>query len=190
MRNSKDDKFISDSHGIDKFDQEFVKFIDELMEHKQAMIKIMDLQQGMRVSKYISQLSDNKCNSNSMVEMAINELIINAIEHGLLKINYDTKAKLLEDHNWYEYIVARLAKLPKEQFISIKCTLVTESNTMKVDIIDPGTGFDLVECEKNINFINRESIIPKHGRGMILINNVFAKNSLKYFLHNENNGDV
>jgi hypothetical protein len=137
-----------------KSDQGFLRFIKKILDNDSITIKIRNLEQAQRIAKYLANLpqppkdpkSNQEQNSPMMVEMAINELLINSIEHGLLKINYNDKTRLLAENAWDTYVNSELSKLAEDKFITVTCNI--RQNNIEVNIADPGDGFDVSKYEK------------------------------------------
>ena len=160
--------------------ENFIKAIQSLHNNETCLIKLKDFKSAQLIAKYIADLSINDLSncedqnhknfkqapsSNKMVELAINELLLNAIEHGMLNISYDLKTKLLQDNIWEKYINEELAKLSPEKSIKIYFTAANIPNKILIKVEDSGKGFkDLPDLNKN-----HALKIEKHGRGKILI---------------------
>lgn len=132
-----------------KSDKNFLKFIEKILNNDSIVIKIKNLQQSQKIAKYLANLPQPQSlsigqeqNSPMMIEMAINELLLNAIEHGLLKINYHDKTRLLAENAWDTYVNEQLLKLPKDKFVEIHCKVINQNN-IEINIVDPGDGFDV-----------------------------------------------
>lgn len=162
----------------------FLKFISKILDNETVTIKIKSFKHGAKIAKYIANLpkpnqdpqSKEPQSSPMMVEMAINELIINALEHGLLKISYNDKTKLLQENKWDTYVAEQLSKVPEDQFVTITCKLNKEADSMEISITDPGKGFSLDQgtTPKVVNKdpksvgVDEKPLIAKHGRGIQL----------------------
>lgn len=91
----------------------------------------------------------------------IAELLINAVEHGNLKISYEEKTKLIATGNWREEIDKR-AKLPA--FIDKKVVVYFQrtKDACIIKVIDEGEGFNWQEFMD----INPARATDTHGRGI------------------------
>lgn len=117
-----------------------------------------------------------------MIEMAINELLINAIEHGLLKINYDDKTRLLAEKSWDKHVDAELSKLPKNKYVTITFKLDKDNNNLQIAIIDPGDGFN----PKNNKVQENKLTTAQHGRGIALAKTILGEDNVKYLDRDDN----
>jgi CheY-like chemotaxis protein len=69
------------------------------------------------------------------------ELLLNAIEHGMLGIGYETKNALLATNEWENEIARRLSK-NENRNKSVHVDFKQTPEQLEVTITDPGTGFD------------------------------------------------
>jgi hypothetical protein len=97
------------------------------------------------------------------LEWGLQEIMINAIEHGNLEISYDCKKQLLIEKRWREEVGTRLAD-PRysNRFASIR--VHNESDHIEVEISDQGSGFD---WRKYLD-IDPERMLDPNGRGIAL----------------------
>ncbi len=121
------------------------------------------------------------CPEPAVVALGLSELLVNAIEHGNLKISYNEKSDLLENGEWDSEVKRRLGQEQfKDKFVEILFT--RNANDITIVIKDQGEGFD---WRKHISSdpANHSS---KHGRG-IAIAVAMGFNSLTY---NEKGNEV
>lgn len=71
----------------------------------------------------------------------LQELMINAIEHGNLGISYDEKTRLLQNNIWYHEVMRRLA-LPAYRHLYVELSIEENDEEVRVNIRDQGQGFD------------------------------------------------
>ncbi len=69
------------------------------------------------------------------------ELLLNAIEHGMLGIGYETKKQLLATNEWDNEISRRLA-LPENRNKFIHVDFKQTATELEITVTDPGEGFD------------------------------------------------
>ncbi len=69
------------------------------------------------------------------------ELLLNAVEHGNLRIGYEEKAKLLTELRWEEEIDRRL-KLPEYADKQVIVQFARDARQLEITICDQGAGFD------------------------------------------------
>ncbi len=93
----------------------------------------------------------------------INELLVNAIEHGNLAIGYEEKTELLGSGEWHKEVHRRL-QLPQyaERFVDVH--LCNTEQALELTIADCGDGFD----PRPFLEIDPERFAETHGRGVAL----------------------
>lgn len=95
----------------------------------------------------------------------INELIINAIEHGNLGITYDEKTEYIDNGTWHSEIERRLAR-PEHVNKNVEVKIKKYPDKMTVLITDQGSGFDF---EKYLE-LDESRFLHNHGRGIVMTN--------------------
>ncbi len=122
-------------------------------------LKIKTLEEARVTALYLSHLYPEP----EKVLFGIQELIINAIEHGNLDIGYAKKSDLIEKGNWAKEIAKR-QKLPenKNKFVDINYQSECENITLMIK--DCGNGFDWKEYME----ISPDRVSDNHGRGIAL----------------------
>lgn len=103
------------------------------------------------------------------------ELLINAVEHGNLEIDYAEKSQLLAAGCWLEEVENRLS-LPEYRDRQIEVTLENSSDALIVTITDQGKGFD---WQRYLEF-EPERAFDLHGRGIAMSKN-FSFDRLEYW---------
>nr|MDA3850188.1 ATP-binding protein [Spirochaetaceae bacterium] len=107
------------------------------------------------------------------IKMGLQEMIINAIEHGNLGINFEEKSMALEKGNYRELIRQRQNLSPyKEKMVNIEYILT--STHVKYLITDQGEGFD---CNHTLTHLKKkvdDEMLP-HGRGIAMTQIIFDK---------------
>jgi len=104
------------------------------------------------------------------VKFGIQEMIINAIEHGNLEITYEQKSEMLRNGLDLNEIIKKYSTLPKfkNRKVYIKY-LLTKKRALYI-IKDQGSGFNWKEtpdCSKSENYL------LEHGRGIMMTKNYF-----------------
>ena len=99
---------------------------------------------------------------NTTFQIVFNELALNALEHGVLKMN--SIIKNTEDGlNQWDYL--RKVALHKIEFGFIKISIKRiQDDIIAIKISDSGQGFNT----KDVNILNDYSLINKYGRGIKL----------------------
>lgn len=107
----------------------------------------------------------------SLIRLALREMMINAIEHGNLGIDFEEKTTLTNNNNYLQIILSRQND---PQFKDRKVTIDSSIDPEKViyRIHDEGRGFNYGDIIKRIeNEMNKNAIA--HGRGITIAKKVF-----------------
>ena len=95
--------------------------------------------------------------------LGLQELMINAVEHGNAGISYADKTELVLAGRWHEE-VERLLALPVNSGKSVEVRFLREPGAVIVTIRDEGPGFDF---RKYLDF-DPERLFDPHGRGIAM----------------------
>lgn len=99
----------------------------------------------------------------ALAAMGLTEMLLNAVEHGNLGIDYNDKAGFKSHEEWLDEVNRRLTL--KENINKFVDVVVESTPSMiKFTITDKGTGFDW-EKYNNVDKINRGN---KNGRGILI----------------------
>ncbi len=102
------------------------------------------------------------------------ELFINAVEHGNLSISYEEKTKLNNSFTWEKELTRRLA-LPenKDKFVKVKFS--RDETSFRLIITDQGNGFNW----QDYLAVSPDRIADNHGRGIAMAK-LFSFSSLEF----------
>lgn len=106
------------------------------------------------------------------IKTSLREMIINAMEHGNMHINFDQKTQAQMDGTYFQLIQKKQKEIHGEkQFVDIEYVL--RENLVGYRITDHGDGFDAKHYLKNavLTKLNEEGIA--HGRGIMMTISVF-----------------
>jgi len=100
--------------------------------------------------------------------LALNEIVLNAFEHGNLGITGENKGKMLKDGTYEEYVqTLETDKTLCEKTITVRSFLGEKggcgSRLMKIQVDDEGTGFNV---EDTFKLLHLEDISAFRGRGI------------------------
>lgn len=110
------------------------------------------------------------CEDAPTAGMGLVELLINAVEHGNLGIDFQQKSMLLSEGRWEQEVESRLALAEfKEKAVSVDVTRGEED--LRIVITDEGKGF---EWQKYLELDESRALHP-NGRGIALARNVAFK---------------
>lgn len=122
-----------------------------------------------RLTAHLPSFTDET--SMNQIRIGLREIIVNAIEHGNLNISYSEKSVKSMECTYLQYVIDRQNdELYKDRRVHINYEL-TEDKVI-YHIQDDGDGFDIHSTLKNIKE-NPESLELAHGRGIIMILNIF-----------------
>lgn len=116
-------------------------------------------------AQQLAILISKACPSPKRQVVGLMELMINAIEHGNLGLDYVQKGDLKEKGIW-ENEVNRLQSLPEHFTKSVLVQLEKNSKQLTITITDEGSGFD---WRPFLDF-DPERMFDLHGRGIALAN--------------------
>jgi len=120
---------------------------------------IKTLEEATQLSPFIASFFPEE--KTVCIEMGLNELLFNAIEHGNLNISYDEKTELQKNNTWYEEVQNRLNN-PANINKVVSITMEINPTFSTIVIEDQGSGFDWQECT-----LDAPSSLG-HGRGLLL----------------------
>lgn len=113
-----------------------------------------------------------KCPNNLKIQIGLNELFMNAIEHGNLGITYEEKSEIIKKNTWLSTIYNRLFQSEnKSKQVTVRFEKTPTRITIKIK--DCGHGFQWQP------FLSHQHNTNCHGRG-ILIAKDYAFDELYY----------
>lgn len=107
------------------------------------------------------------------VKMALQEMILNGVEHGNLGISFQKKRVLMERGNYREFLLKRQKTAPyRDRILYVEYSL--QEGLLRYTVRDEGEGFDL---ESTLEAIDREmeENLLSNGRGIRLTRTIFDK---------------
>jgi len=93
----------------------------------------------------------------------ISELLVNAVEHGNLAIDYEAKGGLIRDNSWDDEIARRLAD-PRYSVRKVEVLFERREDACCIRITDDGDGFDWQRYLE----IDPARATDNHGRGIAM----------------------
>lgn len=129
----------------------------------QANFKIKNINDANIISTSLASLFPHP----DKVILGISEMLINAIEHGNLKITYDEKTDLNLASKWQEEVNNRLS-LPENQDKFVTIDFHKNDDEIVLHIKDQGDGFDY---NKYLDF-DATRAMDNHGRGIAFANHI------------------
>ncbi|MDH5752843.1 MAG: response regulator [Deltaproteobacteria bacterium] len=130
--------------------------------------------QNLDHARSLAVMMAKTCPEPEKVIVGLNELFINAIEHGNLGITYEEKTTLNTKGRWEQEVRSRLVKeeyLNKEVLVEFE----RKEEELRFLVKDQGEGFD---WKKFLDF-DEKRVFDNHGRGIAMANQ-FSFSRLEY----------
>ncbi len=124
-----------------------------------ALYSFNTIEEARELSQHVSQLFPDP--AQTMV--GLSELMMNAIEHGNLGIDFAGKRKLIMDGTWQQHIQDML-KLPEYKSKMATITVERFDDRIEATIRDQGKGFDYKQYASQ----NAMSVTDLNGRGIAI----------------------
>jgi CheY-like chemotaxis protein len=137
---------------------------------EESVFRFRTLEEAKTLAFYIA----NCFPEPESVVFGLNELLINAIEHGNLGITYAEKTKFVLSGSWAEEVERRL-KAPENEMKVARLTFRATKDQISVTIKDEGKGFDW----KKYVELSPDRATDPHGRG-IAASRLMSFHSLEY----------
>ena len=138
---------------------------------------------SLSVENYITMVGDivDKLTANlklfleegdvMMIKMGLNEMIVNAMEHGNLNVTFDEKTRAQEEGRLFDYMSER-RQLPEYRDKKVLIDYYFDDSKVIYRITDMGPGFDYKAIMNRVkNEVNQMELT--HGRGIIMTQAVF-----------------
>lgn len=119
----------------------------------------------------VSSLLACACAEAEKIAMGLSELMVNAIEHGNLKISYEEKSELRKKDRWEAEIEERLA-LPENKGLYGTVDIENAPDRVTYTIKDQGDGF---AWDEFLEF-DASRVMDNHGRGIAMANQLYFSN--------------
>lgn len=144
--------------------------LDALQYLQHATFSVRTLADARSISALLARTS----NSPEKTATGLFELIVNAIEHGNLELDYQQKTQLQHEDRWQEVLQQRLDD-PRLGARHVCVSLQRVAGQLHFTIRDEGTGFEWQNYLRD----DIDQLISSHGRG-ILIARKLSFNELHY----------
>lgn len=152
-------------------DYQRYSLLRENVQQTAQTLKMMDkgmfTYQTLEDGRNLAALLANACDDANRVVLGLTELMVNAVEHGNLGIDYKEKTRLNRAGKWETEISQRLKQA---EFCEKRVRVEFERRPAEVifNIIDQGNGF---EWEKFLE-ISPDRAFDTHGRGIAMANSI------------------
>lgn len=111
----------------------------------------------------LARLCARACAEPEKAVQGLQELLVNAVEHGNLGIRYSDKTELVLAGNWQDEVARRLA-LPDLRERRVEVHVMRDGPNVSFTIRDQGEGFD---WQRYLDFDPERAFDP-HGRGIAM----------------------
>ena len=137
---------------------------------EQGVFRYRSLEDGRMLANFFARA----CPQPEKTVLGLQELLVNAVEHGNLGISYAEKTRLMVSDAWHQEIATRAAQ---PEFSKREVEVVFERNEREIrfTIRDEGSGFD---WQKYLDFDPERAFDP-HGRGIAMARRM-SFDSLEY----------
>jgi CheY-like chemotaxis protein len=126
---------------------------------KQGLFQFRTLDESRTLAGFFARA----CPEPGKVVLGLQELLINAVEHGNLGISYAEKTQLLMQEQWQQEVERRL-DLPEYAGHQVEVKFERDNGEIRFTIRDQGEGFD---WRKFLDF-DPERVFDPHGRGIAM----------------------
>jgi len=147
-----------------------VKLSSSFVQWEKRQLKLYnDIHLISSVTDFIFANVDYLFGEVSFMKIGLQEILINAIEHGNLDITYEEKQQLLTSGE-YQNVLREMAALPEnnDKYVDIK--VFSTPDYLKIVVEDMGEGFDLSEIPDPEN---PENFLNESGKGIMMTLNAY-----------------
>jgi len=133
---------------------------------------IFYLRSPQQISFLCKEIAKDFGDSGVNLRIGLNELLMNALEHGNFQIDKDTKNNMISIGDYYE-ILEILVEKNKSKYIKVQYSLKKPKN---ITIEDQGNGFEFE------NYLNKAKINNSKycGRGIYIASQELPKNNAEF----------
>lgn len=173
---SRKDLLVALSDGTRKHTDDVVLFFISRVPSGDPVQKTFTMRTGLdamedmvvNLTNYFEELGINQ-RSVTDLSFALNELLLNAIEHGNFGITWDMKQRLLANDQ-YDQELMRRSENPEygDLPIVVQVRYYEEQSLIEITITDSGAGFDVSTVMKKIRVNTISGATRYHGRGIIM----------------------
>lgn len=126
---------------------------------KSGTFHFRDLEAGRLLANYLARA----CPEPERVIQGLQDLLVNAVEHGNLEISYADKSRLIREDRWQQEVDHRL-QLPQYKDRYVEIQFLRQPDFLQFTIVDQGAGFDW----QNYLDFSPERAFDLHGRGIAM----------------------
>lgn len=126
---------------------------------RHGSFRFRDLEEGRLLADYLARA----CPQPERVVQGLQELLVNAVEHGNLGIRYEEKSRLILEGAWHDEVLRRL-DMPEYSAREVEVDFLRGPERLQFTIRDQGQGFD---WRGYLDFAP-ERAFDLHGRGIAM----------------------
>jgi DNA-binding response OmpR family regulator len=126
---------------------------------KSGTFHFRDLEAGRLLANYLARA----CPEPERVIQGLQDLLVNAVEHGNLEISYADKSQLIREDRWQQEVDHRL-QLPQYKDRYVEIQFLRQPDFLQFTIVDQGAGFNW----QNYLDFSPERAFDLHGRGIAM----------------------
>jgi CheY-like chemotaxis protein len=130
----------------------------------EGRFRFRTLEEGQRLATIIANASPSPLRA-----LTVNEIFVNAVEHGNLGVSYEEKGELVQRGEWKAEIDRRL-NLPEHREKYVRVEIQRRAEGMFIHVEDDGPGFDF---RRYLQF-DTERVFDTHGRGIAMASAAFS----------------
>lgn len=147
------------------FHDQVMNLKSEVARRKSAVGTILRGEFALRTldeARNLATMIAHACPNSDLVAIGLQELLINAVEHGNLEIDAEMKQALLMDGKWREEVEARLQN-PEFSDRIVTLSFQRSARLISMTVQDEGAGFD----HERYSAVNAEAV-GYRGRGIAM----------------------
>lgn len=135
---------------------------------QQGSFRFRTLKEGHEIADFLAGLCPT---ARDDIVVGFIELLINAVEHGILGIGYEGKSSMLKKGGYIDHILAMLDD-PSYKDKSVEVFFRKTEKKLVVEIKDQGNGFNYEQYLK----IDKGRLFAMHGRGIAMAKGLYFSN--------------
>lgn len=125
---------------------------------------------GARLTAILAATGACDARSAGLIEIAVHESLVNAVEHGNLELSSELKPVSADEPDRFGSL--RRERLNDERYAArtVRVRFELDSEKMEVRICDQGAGFNHADIMANLSRrVAPESLTDCHGRGLLMV---------------------
>jgi anti-sigma regulatory factor (Ser/Thr protein kinase) len=124
-----------------------------------------------RATAYLSRYAGEE--EASFLASCLREIVVNAVEHGNLRIGFDEKSESMKSGRYFELLQERRLD-PRYRSLRVVVEYSISSSRATFRVTDEGSGFDHLKYDKGAEGMPDAELL-EHGRGLFITMGAFDK---------------